>query len=188
MQTVLSPSWSRPRSTTVAPSPCSSPTLPPLLRHLLPTSTPTPHNPKSPGPCVTPPSCRFTSPPTRCRLSSTLSPSPSSWKTQTNSPPSLPRVFSTPKTFVSSPPDISPQTHNPRWVKLQPRSLFLSTLEPAPQCAPQFVSFPDHQRSTEPTLPIDTHSARTACVHQQKNHLAPHLSPLSLCAGHSRHL
>ena len=26
------------------------------------------------------------------------------------------------------------------------------------------------------------------CVHQQKNHLAPHLSPLTLCAGRSRRL
>ena len=162
MQIVSSPSQSPPRLTTEDQSPFLSPTLQPPPQPLRHPSTPFPASSTSLSPLENRPGCPSASPPTKHSSRSTRSHSPSSRKTRKSFSRVLRSRSSTPKTFTSSPRDISTPTHNPETARLPPRSSFPSTLGTYSRWVPQFDCSPDREQLNALTHSTDTRSARTA--------------------------
>jgi len=100
--------------------------------------------------------------PNEAQLTSTCSPLPSSPRTQTNFFPASRSRSSTPRTFASSPPDISTLTPSPGEARLPPQLSSLSTQGTSRRWTPQYVSFHAREALSGPTTPIGTLSARTA--------------------------
>jgi len=107
------------------------------------------------------PGCSSTSPPTRPNSPSTPSPSHSFLRTLRIFSPASRSPSSTPKTYVSSPPDISTRTHNQGRGSLPPPSSFPSTQGMSRRWAPRSACSPAQGRLSVHTLPIGTSCART---------------------------
>jgi len=162
MRIVSSSSRSPPRLMTRDPSPFSSPTRPPLPRHLRHILTLFPPSSTSHFPWANLPGCPSASPLMWLSSPSTHSQLPSSQRTQRNSSRAWRSRSSTPRTYASSPPDTSTPTYSPGRARLPPLSLFPSTLETSLRWAPRFISSPARERLNTLTLPSGTRSARTA--------------------------
>jgi len=177
MLTVYSHSRSRPRSTIVDQSPSSSPTLPPPLPLSRHTSTLSLPSSTSRSLRATPPGCPSASPPTSPSWPSTRSPLPSSPRTLMNSSLVSRSRSSTPRTYASSPPEISTPTHDLGRASLPPLSSSLSTQGTPLRWAPPYAFSPAHGQSSERTPLIGTHSVRTAGASVMSPPNAPRLIP-----------